>query len=77
MGLIKKILDSAIARIPFNKIINLPDWIRRCYNIYIALGWSTLTDFDTEIMWHKAIFGGYNSFIGFNPAMQERSCCTV
>ena len=49
MGLIKKILDSAIARIQFNKIINLPEWIRRCYNIYIALGWFTLTDFDTEI----------------------------
>jgi hypothetical protein len=40
-----------------------------CYNIYIALGWFTSTDFDTEIIWQKAIFGGYNS--GFNPAMQR------
>ena len=37
--------------------------------LYIGLGWLITTNLGNEIIWHNGgTVGGYNAFMGFNPA---------
>jgi CubicO group peptidase (beta-lactamase class C family) len=79
IGLIKTKLDKPMQKshlilhdtgqtIPNNKKVsnqNMTD----SSGFYIGLGWFITTDFGNEIIWHNgATAGGYNAFMGFNPA---------
>jgi serine-type D-Ala-D-Ala carboxypeptidase/endopeptidase len=79
IGLIKTKLDKPMQEshlilhdtgqtIPNNKKVsnqNMTD----SSGFYIGLGWFVTTDFGNEIIWHNgATVGGYNAFMGFNPA---------
>jgi hypothetical protein len=79
IGLIKTKLDKPMQEshlilhdtgqtIPNNKKVSNQN-ITDSSGFYIALGWFITTDFGNEIIWHNgATAGGYNAFMGFNPA---------
>ena len=40
--------------------------------LYVGLGWLITTNLGNEIIWHNgAVVGGYNAFMGFNPATKR------
>lgn len=79
IGLIKTNLDKPMQEshlilrdtgqtIPNNKKVSNQN-VTDSSGFYIGLGWFVTTDFGNEIIWHNgATAGGYNAFMGFNPA---------
>jgi CubicO group peptidase (beta-lactamase class C family) len=70
IGLIKTNLDtvmqdSHLIRLYTNMSVVAP------YDVYVGLGWFSTTNFGSQIIWHNGEILGYNSFAGFNPAIQR------
>ena len=71
IGLIKTKLDSAMQE---SHLIRHSRYIGNNTNteIYVGLGWFITTNLGKEIIWtNGGTFGGYNSFIAFNPSTER------
>lgn len=71
IGLIKTTLDSAMQE---SHLIRVAQYVGNNTNneIYTGLGWHITTNLGNEIIWKNGeTFGGYNSYLAFNPSTQR------
>ena len=69
LGLLHTTLDDSIQ---LQQLIRYPKIIANPmnYSEYVALDWRVLTDLGKEVITHKGVIDGWNSFIGFIPSKQ-------